>query len=103
MLWPQAALHTGNGSMGDVVFDTLYSSNVPFINNVTYQLSRVKAAGAALDKTGKPLALMGHSQGGIPPHRQSRCETKSQRHSLVLLVPSESATTASTTTAQQSI
>ncbi|KAK9444548.1 hypothetical protein VB005_01611 [Metarhizium brunneum] len=66
MLWPQAALHTGNGSMGDVVFDTLCSSNVPFINNVTYQLSTVQAAGAALDKTGKPLVLMGHSQAGIP-------------------------------------
>lgn len=53
--------------MGDVVFGTLYSSNVPFINNVTYQLSTVQAAGAALDKTGKPLVLMGHSQVGIPP------------------------------------
>ncbi|KID61591.1 hypothetical protein MAN_08830, partial [Metarhizium hybridum] len=90
--------------MGDVVFDTLYSSNVPFINNVTYQLSTVQAAGAALDKIGKPLVLMGHSQGGISPHRQSRCETQTYKgtHSYSLSRPSQ-ATTASTTTAQPSI
>ncbi|KID83422.1 hypothetical protein MGU_09318 [Metarhizium guizhouense ARSEF 977] len=77
--------------MGDVVFDTLYSSNVPFINNVTYQLSTVQSAGAALDKTGKPLVLMGHSQAGIPPPSSKPMrDSNLQRHSLVLLVRSES-------------
>ncbi|TWU71690.1 hypothetical protein ED733_002315 [Metarhizium rileyi] len=71
MLWPQATLHTqwpGNGSMGDAVFDSFYSSNVQFISNATYQQSTVQDAGAALlDKIGKPVVLMGHSQGGILP------------------------------------
>ncbi|KAK2596635.1 hypothetical protein QQS21_006311 [Conoideocrella luteorostrata] len=71
MLWPQAALHTqwpGSGTMGDDVFDAFYSSNVQFVNNSTYQQSTIQAAGAALlDKIGKPVILMGHSQGGIMP------------------------------------
>ena len=70
-LWPQSVKHTqwpGNGSMGDAVFDTFYSSNVQFINNATYQQSTVQAAGAALlDRIGKPVVLMGHSQGGLMP------------------------------------
>ncbi|KAL5612820.1 hypothetical protein BROUX41_004099 [Berkeleyomyces rouxiae] len=71
MLWPQAVNHTrwpGSGVMGDSVFDTFYSSNVEFVNNATYQQTTVQQAGAALlDKIGKPVILVGHSQGGIMP------------------------------------
>lgn len=71
MLWPQAVNHTqwpGTGKMGDEIFDTFYSSNVQFINNATYQQTTVQNAGAALmDKIGKPVILIGHSQGGILP------------------------------------
>ncbi|KAG6000178.1 hypothetical protein E4U21_005758, partial [Claviceps maximensis] len=71
MLWPQAALHTqwpGNGSRGDAIFDRFYSAGVPFVNNASYQQSTVRDAGAALlDRIGKPVVLMGHSQGGILP------------------------------------
>ncbi|KAI0740947.1 Alpha/beta hydrolase family-domain-containing protein [Earliella scabrosa] len=70
-LWPQASTHTqwpGSGLMGDPIFDAFYSSNVQFINNSTYQQSAVQAAGAMLlDKIGKPVILMGHSQGGTMP------------------------------------
>ncbi|KAM0322192.1 hypothetical protein ACHAQA_009682 [Verticillium albo-atrum] len=70
-LWPQAVNHTqwpGTGMMGDAVFDAFYSSNLQFINNATYQQSTVQAAGAALlDKIGKPVILLGHSQGGLMP------------------------------------
>lgn len=71
MLWPQASLHTqwpGNGTMGDAIFDAFYSSNVQFIANATLQESTVQKGGAALlDKIGKPVVLVGHSQGGILP------------------------------------
>ncbi|EEU43680.1 uncharacterized protein NECHADRAFT_45269 [Fusarium vanettenii 77-13-4] len=70
-LWPQASKHTqwpGTGMRGDPVFDTFYVSNVQFINNATYQQSTVQDAGAALlDKIGRPVILVGHSQGGIMP------------------------------------
>ncbi|KAG5996671.1 hypothetical protein E4U43_002824, partial [Claviceps pusilla] len=71
MLWPQAALHTqwpGRGTMGDPVFDRFYSAGVPFVNNASYQQSTVREAGAALlDRIGRPVVLVGHSQGGILP------------------------------------
>lgn len=71
-LWPQASLHTqwpGNGTMGDPFFDTFYSSNVQFVRNATYQQGTVQAAGAQLlDRIGRPVVLLGHSQGGhMPP------------------------------------
>lgn len=54
--------------MGDSVFDTFYSSNVQFINNATYQQKTVQDAGAALlDLIGRPVILLGHSQGGLMP------------------------------------
>lgn len=90
MLWPQAALHTqwpGNGSMGDAIFDTFYSSNVQFISNATYQQSTVQAAGAALlDKIGVPVVLMGHSQGGVLPIIIADARPKLTK-ALVLLEP----------------
>lgn len=70
-LWPQASTHTqwpGNGTIGSPVFDAFYASNVQFINNATYQEATVQAAGAKLmDRIGKPVILVGHSQGGIMP------------------------------------
>ena len=70
-LWPQASLHTqwpGTGVMGDPIFDGFYSSNVQFISNATYQQETVQSAGAQLlDMIGRPVWLLGHSQGGLMP------------------------------------
>ncbi|KAK1590493.1 Alpha/Beta hydrolase protein [Colletotrichum navitas] len=70
-IWPQAVSHTqwpGTGMMGDEVFDAFYSSNLQFVNNGTYQQKTVQDAGALLlDKIGKPVVLVGHSQGGLMP------------------------------------
>jgi pimeloyl-ACP methyl ester carboxylesterase len=67
-LWPQAALHTqwpGEGVMGDPYFDAYYASNTQFLAAATKQQSDVKAAGVSLlDKIGKPVILVSHSQGG---------------------------------------
>jgi pimeloyl-ACP methyl ester carboxylesterase len=90
LLWPQAAKHTqwpGNGTMGDAVFDAFYSSNVQFINNATYQQSAVQAAGAALlDRIGKPVVLLGHSQGGLMPIVIADARPKLTK-ALILLEP----------------
>lgn len=68
-LWPQAALHTqwpGTGSKGDPYFDAYYSSCVPSVASATQQQTKMQKAGAALlDRIGKPVVLVGHSQGGI--------------------------------------
>ena len=70
-LWPQASLHTqwpGDGVMGDPYFDAYYASTVQFLASATCQQSTVQAAGASLlDKIGKPVILVAHSQGGIMP------------------------------------
>lgn len=67
-LWPQAANHTqwpGTGRMGDPIFDAFFSSNVQYVNNDTYQQAAVQSAGAdLLDRIGKPVVLIGHSQAG---------------------------------------
>jgi pimeloyl-ACP methyl ester carboxylesterase len=73
--------------MGDTIFDSFYSSNVQFISNATYQQSTVQAAGAALlDRIGKPVILMGHSQGGILPIIIADARPKLTK-GLVLLEP----------------
>lgn len=68
-LWPQARLHTqwpGTGTKGDPYFDAYYSSCVPAITSPAQQQSLVQAAGAALlDHIGRPVILVGHSQGGM--------------------------------------
>lgn len=70
-LWPQAHLHTqwpGSGRMGDATFDAYYASSVQFLSYATYQQSTVQAAGAILlDRIGKSVILMSHSQGGLMP------------------------------------
>lgn len=89
-LWPQAVLHTqwpGNGTMGDPIFDTYYSSNVQFINNATYQQATVQAAGAKLlDRIGKPVIVVGHSQGGLMPPLIADARPN-LTHALILLEP----------------
>ncbi|KAJ4135067.1 hypothetical protein NW768_004680 [Fusarium equiseti] len=71
MLWPQAINHTqwpGSGVRGDPVFDTFYTSNVPFIDNSTFQQTAMQKAGAALlDRIGKPTIVLGHSEGTFYP------------------------------------
>ncbi|KAM5343473.1 hypothetical protein ACJ41O_012010 [Fusarium nematophilum] len=89
-LWPQSSKHTqwpGTGLMGDPVFDAFYSSNVQFINNATYQQTTVQEAGAALlDKIGKPVILLGHSQGGLMPILIADARPKLTK-GLILLEP----------------
>lgn len=54
--------------MGDPIFDAYYASNVQFIRSATQQQSTVQKAGAALlDRIGKPVILLSHSQGGLMP------------------------------------
>ncbi|PNP82739.1 hypothetical protein FNYG_03970 [Fusarium nygamai] len=90
-LWPQSQKHTqwpGTGKRGDPVFDAFYASNVQFINNATYQQETVQAAGAALlDKIGKPVILLGHSQGGMMPILVADARPKLTK-GLILLEPS---------------
>ncbi|KAL9110077.1 MAG: hypothetical protein Q9227_005416 [Pyrenula ochraceoflavens] len=68
-LWPQASLHTqwpGSGLMGDPYFDAYYASCVPYRSSATDQETTTQSAAAALlDRIGKPVILVGHSQGGI--------------------------------------
>ncbi|KAG8676380.1 hypothetical protein FPOAC2_02476 [Fusarium poae] len=90
-LWPQAKKHTqwpGTGLRGDPTFDAFYSSNVQFINNATYQQKAVQAAGATLlDRIGKPVVLLGHSQGGMMPILIADARPELAK-GLVLLEPS---------------
>ncbi|EER26702.1 hypothetical protein D8B26_002892 [Coccidioides posadasii str. Silveira] len=68
-LWPQAKLHTkwpGSGLMGDPVFDAYYASTVQSLTSDLYQQSTIREASAALlDRIGRPIILISHSQGGI--------------------------------------
>lgn len=70
-LWPQASLASqwpGRGTRGDPYFDAYYSSTVQFLSGAAAQQLSVQAAGAALlDRIGKPVILLAHSQGGIMP------------------------------------
>lgn len=70
-LWPQAYLHTqwpNTGKIGDPVFDAYYASRVEFLSNATFQQSTVQAANTALlDRIGKPMVLLSHSQSGLMP------------------------------------
>lgn len=68
-LWSQARLHTqwpGAGLMGDPIFDAYYASTVQsLVSKTVQQYSAQKAGAALLDRIGKPVILLGHSQGGI--------------------------------------
>lgn len=51
--------------MGDPIFDAYYASTVPSVADQVVQESAVQKAGAQLlDVIGKPVILIGHSQGG---------------------------------------
>ncbi|KAK8239868.1 Alpha/Beta hydrolase protein [Phyllosticta capitalensis] len=70
-LWPQAKLHTrwpGNGTKGDSIFDTYYKSLAPnaYLDDPATQQLAVQAGVAELiDQIGRPVTVVGHSQGGI--------------------------------------
>ncbi|KAL2880797.1 hypothetical protein SGCOL_003824 [Colletotrichum sp. CLE4] len=71
MFWPQAINHTQwprTGVKYDPIFDAFYASDVQFIDDAVYQQSFVQEAGAALlDKIGKLVILLDHSQGSYMP------------------------------------
>lgn len=69
--WPQAKLHTqwpGTGLMGDPIFDRVFASGVQMTVNQGLQESATQEALAALlDRVGKPVIVLGHSNGaGVP-------------------------------------
>ncbi|KAH8811116.1 Alpha/Beta hydrolase protein [Xylogone sp. PMI_703] len=68
--WPQASLHSqwpGSGRRGDPIFDEYFASVVPSLVNKEYQQTTLQKAGAALlDRIGRPVILIGHSQGMMP-------------------------------------
>lgn len=68
--WPQAVMHTqwpGNGTMGDEVFDAYYASGVQFLTPGAEEQERSfqLASSALLDRIGRPVIVVAHSQGGI--------------------------------------
>jgi pimeloyl-ACP methyl ester carboxylesterase len=72
-LYPSAHLHTqwlsgyGKGVMGDPTFDAYFASTVPSIIDPVLQQTAVRDAGAKLiERIGKKVILIGHSQGGVP-------------------------------------
>lgn len=91
MQWPQAALHTqwpGTGVMGDKIFDTYYASTVDFFGEAIGQQVTVQRAGAALlDRIGRPVILLSHSQGGIMPWILTEVRPDSV-HAIISLEPS---------------
>lgn len=70
-IWPQASGHTqwnGTGLRGDPVFDQFYAAQVQQTTNQSFQQAVMQTAGAdLLDRIGKPVILLGHSQGGQIP------------------------------------
>lgn len=52
--------------MGDPYFDAYYASTVPFVSDAVAQQEAMRDAGAALlDRIGRKVILVAHSQGGI--------------------------------------
>lgn len=89
--WPQAQLHTqwpGSGTVGDPIFDAYFASTVPYVEDEATQETAVRDAGAALlDRIGKPVILVGHSQGG--PMVWTTADARPDLiHSIVALEPS---------------
>ncbi|KAF2738884.1 alpha/beta-hydrolase [Polyplosphaeria fusca] len=73
-LWPSATLHTqwpsgfGKGVMGDPIFDAYFATTATGMTEPVQQQTVVQAAGAALlDRIGKPVIIVGHSEGGKAP------------------------------------
>jgi len=69
--YPGANAHTqwpGNGTKGDQIFDAYFASLAPSVSDPIFQQSTEQAAGAALlQRIGKKVILIGHSQGGVAP------------------------------------
>jgi pimeloyl-ACP methyl ester carboxylesterase len=53
--------------MGDDIFDTYYSSNVPFLSSSIVQESTMQSAGSSLLRKIGSAILISHSQGGLMP------------------------------------
>lgn len=70
--WPQAKLHTqwaGTGLKGDPVFDRFFASGVQMIvNQEKQELASQAALAALLDRIGKPVVMLSHSNGGGTPY-----------------------------------
>ncbi|KAH8890378.1 alpha/beta-hydrolase [Thozetella sp. PMI_491] len=65
--WPNATLHTqwpGPGTPGDPVFDAMFASMSPTLQDFAKQEgTSAKSCAALLDRIGKPVILIGHSFG----------------------------------------
>lgn len=69
--WPQARLHhqwPGAGLIGDPIFDRFYASSVQMVQRQnTTEIAAQDALAVLLDRIGKPVILLSHSNsGGIP-------------------------------------
>ncbi|GBF60461.1 secreted lipase [Trichophyton mentagrophytes] len=89
-LWPEAELHTqwpGSGVIGDPIFDAYYASTVQFLKSQIQQETTIQAAGAALlDRIGRPVILVTHSQAGA--HGWLVADARPELvHSIIALEP----------------
>ncbi|RDA88846.1 hypothetical protein CP532_5498 [Ophiocordyceps camponoti-leonardi (nom. inval.)] len=87
-LWPQAGNHSqwpGSGLKGDTIFDTFFASTVP--SNPDNEPSMQRAGNALLDRIGKPVIVLGHSQGGVYPLLMADARPRLVR-ALILVEPS---------------
>ncbi|KAF3770795.1 alpha/beta-hydrolase [Cryphonectria parasitica EP155] len=70
--WPQAKLHTqwpGSGLQGDPVFDRFFASGVQMIRSQEKQeLASQAALAELLDRIGRPVLFLSHSNGGGTPY-----------------------------------
>ncbi|KAK7529088.1 Alpha/Beta hydrolase protein [Phyllosticta citriasiana] len=92
-LWPQAQLHSrwpGNGTKGDAIFDTYYKSTAPnayLSDPATQQLAVQAGLAELLGRIGRPVTVLGHSQGGIMIWLAANARPKLVKR-LVVLEPS---------------
>lgn len=90
-LWPEAELHTqwpGSGVMGDPIFDGYIASTVDSLDSESKQQSTIQVAGAALlDRIGRPVILVAHSQAGAQGWVVADARPELV-HSLIALEPS---------------
>ncbi|RDA94962.1 hypothetical protein CP533_0121 [Ophiocordyceps camponoti-saundersi (nom. inval.)] len=87
-LWPQAGNHSrwpGSGVKGDAIFDAFFASTVPSLPDDVPATQR--AGIALLDRIGKPVVVMGHSQGGVFPLLMADARPRLVR-ALILIEPS---------------
>ncbi|RCI17067.1 hypothetical protein L249_1796 [Ophiocordyceps polyrhachis-furcata BCC 54312] len=86
--WPQAGNHSqwpGSGLKGDTIFDAFFASTVP---SDTDNVPTMQQAGIALlDRIGRPVVALGHSQGGIFPLLMADARPRLVR-AMILIEPS---------------